>query len=271
MLRFATILQFVIDDDCLNDIENNKNIYQNNLLNNISKERIQKEISLIFTSKNPSFAIYFLYKFNLLEYVLHLDLYKNDYNWFNEKDILNIVNIFIIGKMCFDKYKNYFEGENYDDKYKCSYYSLLLIIIMRNFTDSSSNNVAKIVLANVLKLPFQESKIILKILNNFDEFNTFISKNEYNRLNVGILLRKFFVYNISKMILISISNEYIIKVNSNKILENINENDLDYIFNKYYEFYKFVKKENLNNVNSIKSIINGKEIQNLFLDFQKII
>ena len=269
MLRFATRFQFIIDDECLNDIEKNKNIYQSDLLNKISKERIQKEMSLIFSGLNPSFAIYSLYKFNLLENVLHLDLYKKNYNWFSEKDIVNLVNIFIIGKICFDKYKNYFEGENYDDKYKCCYYSLLLTIIMRNFTDSHANNVAKIVLANVLKLSFQESKIILKILNNFDEFNNFVSKNEYTRLNVGILLRKFYVYNISKMILISISNEYVIKINSNKVLDNIDENNLENIFNKYYEFYKYVKKENLMDVNNIKPIIDGREIQKCFPGFPK--
>ena len=261
MFRFATKYQFVIDDECLIDIEKNKKVYQSNLLNTISKERIHKEMNLIFTTLNPSFAIYSFYKFDLLENVLHLDLHKNKNKWFTEKDIVNIVNLFIIGKICFDKYKKYFEGEDFDDKYKRLYYSILLTIIMRNFTDNNKNNVSKIILAKVLRL---DSKNILKIISHFDEYNNFISKNEYNRLNVGILLRKILVCNISKMTLISVSNEYVMKANSNIILDKVDDNELDNIFNKYFELIKFIKKENLQDVNEIKSILDGKEIQKCF-------
>ena len=261
MIRFATKYQFVIDDQCLNEIEKNKTIYQDTLLNKVAKERINKEMNLILCSDNPSFAIYFLYKLGLLEYALHLNLYKNSNNWFNEKDILNCVNTFIIGKICFDKYKKYFEDENFDDKYRYGYYSILLTITMRNFTDINKNNIAKIILAKILK---NESRDILKIVNHFDEFNNFISKNEYSRLNVGILLRKILVINISKIILISVSNQYVININSSNVLDKVYDNDLDTIFNKYFEFYKYIKMENLQKVNELKPIINGKEIKSYF-------
>ena len=260
MLRFATKYQFVIDEQCLDEIVKNKNIYQDNLLNKISKERINKELNSIFCSMNPSFAIYSLYKFGLLEYVLHLNKYKNNISWLTEKDIVNCVNIFIIGKICFDKYKICFDGEKFDDNYKYSYYSILLTIILRNYTDTNNNCITKIILAKVLKI---ESKY-LKIVNNYDEFNTFINKNEFSRLSIGILIRKIYFYNISKIILISVSNEYINKNITNQILDKIDDNQLDSIFNKFFEFYKYIKKEKLENVNQLNPILNGKEIKKYF-------
>ena len=263
LLRFATKYQFVIDDKALNAIEKNKKEYQNNLLKTISKERLHKEMISIFSGPNPSFAIYSFYELGMLEYILHLDLHKNNIQWFCDKDIINCVNIFIVGKICMDKYKQYFEenGEVFDSKYQSPFYSILLIIYMRNFTDSHNNMIARIMLSEVIKI---ESKSFLKILNHFDEFNTFISNNKFTRLNVGILLGRILVCNISKLILISVSNEYVNKINSNNILNDIDNNVLDEIFNKYYEFFKFIKKENLENVNQIKPIIDGKEIQKLF-------
>ena len=260
MLRFATKYQFIIDDKYLSDIINNKKIFQNDLLKNVSKEIIHKEINLIFSGPNPSFAIYSLYKLDLLKYVLHIGTnfknIHNNNNFFTEKDILNCVNIFIVGNKIFEKYKSYFDGENYDDKYKISFYSILLTIYMKNFTNESANMLAKIVLGNVLKL---EDKCILKIINQFDDFNKFFVKNEYNKLNVGLLLRKLLVKNLSKMIFISVAYEYVIKINSDKVLDKLDNVELEKIFQKYYEFYKYMKKENLDNVNEIKPIIDAKK------------
>ena len=102
MFRFATKYQFIIDNKYLSDIINNKKIFQNDLLKNVAKEIIHKEINIIFSSPNPSFAICSLYKLDLLKYVLHIDTnFKNIYNkknLFSEKYILNCVNIFIVGK-----------------------------------------------------------------------------------------------------------------------------------------------------------------------------
>ena len=263
MLRFATKNQYIIDDKSLSIIVNNKKIFQNELVNPRLKEIIHKEMNLIFCSPNPSFAIYSLYKLDLLEYVLQIKSgYKNIHkNFFSEKDILNCVNIFIIGKKIFDKYQSSFEGENFDDKYKCSLYSILLTIHMRNFMNNSTNILAKMILANTLKL---ESKETMRILTFFDDFNNFFVKTEYNKLNVGILLRKILVRNISKMIFISASYEYVEKINSNNILDKLDDNILEKTFQKYFEFYKYMKKENLENVDELKPIIDGKRLKKEF-------
>ena len=259
MLRFATKYQYIIDDKYLSDIEQNKALFQDNLLNKTSKEKIKKEMHLIFSGQNPSFAIYSLYKLDLLKYVLQI---KSDYknknkNILTEKDILNCVNIFIVGKKIFDKYQSYFEAENYNDNYKCAFYSILLTIHLRNFTDFSTS-VANIILSKTLKL---DSKWPLKIIHFFDDFNNFIAKNEYNKLNVGLLLRKILVRNISTMIFVSASYEYVMKINSNTVLDNLDDIILEKVFQKYYEFYKYMKKENLENVDEMKPIIDGKQLK----------
>jgi tRNA nucleotidyltransferase/poly(A) polymerase len=263
MLRFATKNQYIIDDKSLSIIVNNKKIFQNELVNPRLKEIIHKEMNLIFCSPNPSFAIYSLYKLDLLEYVLQIKSgYKNIHkNFFSEKDILNCVNIFIIGKKIFDKYQSSFEGENFDDKYKCTLYSILLTIHMRNFMNNSTNILAKMILANTLKL---ESKENMRILTFFDDFNNFFVKTEYNKLNVGILLRKILVRNISTMIFISVANEYVMNINSNEILDKIDDDILGKIFQKYFEFYVYMKKEKMEKVDEIKPIFDAKRIKNEF-------
>ena len=154
MIRFTSKYQFIIDDKYLFDIKHNKAIFKYDLLKKVSKEIIHKEIYSIFSGPNPSFAIYTLYKLDLLKNALHLDDdYKNNsLNLFAKRDILICVNIFIVGKKVFDKYQSCFEGEKYDNNYKFSFYSILLTINLSNFIGINNNNVAKIILAKVLKL-----------------------------------------------------------------------------------------------------------------------
>ena len=263
MLRFALKYKFAIDDICLSEIEKNKKILQDNLLNEVGKDTIHKDINLIFTGPNPSFAIYSLYRFGLLEFALQFDTqYKNHHkNSIKEKDILNCVNIFIVGDKILEKYKYYFEGEIYDNQYKFTFYSILLTINMRNFTNIYGGNLTNYILSNVLKL---EGKNNLRIIHNYDEFNNFIDKNEYNRLNVGILLRKILIRNLSKIILISVAYDYIMKINSNEVLDKIDYDKLENIFTKYFEFYKYMKKENLETVDEIRPIIDAKQIKKDF-------
>ena len=263
MLRFATKYQYIIDDKYLSDIEKNKALFQNDLQNKIPRENIRKEMYLIFSGQNPSFAIYALYKLDLLKYVLQIKLdYKNkNKNHFSEKDILKCVNIFIVGKKVFDKYQSYFEKENYNDNYKCTFYSILLTIHMINFADFSNGILANAILSKTLKL---DSKWPLKIIHFFDDFNNFIAKSEYNKLNVGLLLRKILVRNISIMIFISVSYEYVMKINSDDVLDKLDDDILEKVFQKYYEFYKYMKKENLENVDEIKPIIDGKRLKKEF-------
>jgi len=93
MLRFATKYQYIIDDKYLSNIEQNKAIFQKDFLNKIPKEMIKKEMYLIFSGQNPSFAIYSLYKLDLLKYILQikLDFKDKNKNFFSEKDILIVL------------------------------------------------------------------------------------------------------------------------------------------------------------------------------------
>ena len=263
MLRFAVKKQFIIDDRYFKIIIDNKTIFQNELLNESLKEVIHKDICLIFTSPNPSFAIYSLYKLDLLKYALQIKPgYKNiNKELFSDKDILICVNTFIVGNKVFDKYHSYFEGENFDDNYKCSFYSILLIIHLKYFSNRSQNVMAKMILGNVLKL---KSKEFFRIVDIFDDFNNFFIKCEFNKLNVSILLRKILVRNITIMILISIAYDYVKKISPNEVLDILDYNILENIFQKYFEFFKYMKKEKLEKVDEIKSIIDAKRIKNEF-------
>lgn len=66
------------------------------------------------------------------------------------------------------------------------------------------------------------------------------------------------------MIFISVSYEYVEKINSNNVLDKLDDNILENIFQKYFEFYKYMKKENLENVDELKPIIDGKRLKKEF-------
>lgn len=63
-VRFATVLDFEIEENLKNAIKNKKNNIEE-----ISKERIRDEIDKILLSKNPSKGIRLLEKLDLLEYI----------------------------------------------------------------------------------------------------------------------------------------------------------------------------------------------------------
>ncbi|MBS4889072.1 MAG: HD domain-containing protein [Anaerococcus vaginalis] len=63
-VRFATVLDFEIEENLKNAIKNKKNNIEE-----ISKERIRDEINKILLSKNPSKGIRLLEKLGLLEYI----------------------------------------------------------------------------------------------------------------------------------------------------------------------------------------------------------
>ena len=62
MLRFALKYKFKISDNINNCIEKNIDEYRDNYYNNISVERIEKELYKIFNMNNSSFAIAYLYE-----------------------------------------------------------------------------------------------------------------------------------------------------------------------------------------------------------------
>jgi tRNA nucleotidyltransferase/poly(A) polymerase len=239
----------------------------------IPKERIQKEMYKIFTSSNPSFVIYSLYQFDLLETIFQLGLKKYEIKLLNKKDILKAVNVFIIGKICYDKYKNNFNEKEYDNNYKFRYFSFLLTILFRKCVDNPKNiknNLAFKILGNALKAPAQEARIIKHIINNYDDFVEFISKNEYNKVNVALLLKNINVINISQIILIAVSEEYIMNNNCDMILDKVDYSLLDSIFKKFYKFFEFAKNESLMDINDLKPIIDGREILTLFPEFPQL-
>ena len=63
------------------------------------------------------------------------------------------------------------------------------------------------------------------------------------------------------MILSCISLEYInLFCEKNKIINNINEEKCEILFQKYYKLYNYGKNENLLNIDELKPILSNKEI-----------
>ena len=181
-------------------------------------------------------------------------------NGYCECDIIKLVNLFIIGNFIFEKYSNIFLNEIIDNEYKIIYYSFLLIVIFNEYKDECQVSLSKIISQKILKIQHKE-KNIYKLLSYFNEFISLVSNDNYNRISVGILIRNILGNNISKMILSCISLEYInLFCEKNKIINNINEEKCEILFQKYNKLYNYGKNENLLNIDELKPILSNKEI-----------
>ena len=260
LLRFAEKYKFKIDNTINEDILLNKEEYKKNIKEKRSNDKIFIEISKVFILSKPYFVIYGLFKYNILESVLHIDKFKNMKNGYCECDIIKLVNLFIIGNFIFEKYSNIFLNEIIDNEYKIIYYSFLLIVIFNEYKDECQVSLSKIISQKILKIQHKE-KNIYKLLSYFNEFISLVSSDNYNRISVGILIRNILGNNISKMILSCISLEYInLFCEKNKIINNINEEKCEILFQKYNKLYNYGKNENLLNIDELKPILSNKEI-----------
>jgi len=266
MLRFALKYKFRISDNINNCIVKNIEEYKKNYSNSISGERIEKELYKILKMENSSFAIAYLHAFNLLENVLQ----ANKYTINNKKNTFNkIVNIFIIGQYLYNNKDTYniFEINLGEDNFdKIDYGLLLLTLCFRNLkekSDKENNTINKLILRDTLKT----SNDIIKenqIMNEkFDELLSIINADGYNRLTVGKILKEITYKNIIKLLYGCLSFEYVNIIHCESLVDNINEDELKPLIEKYKKFFDFIKNENLLHADEIKPLLNGKEIMEL--------
>ena len=259
MLRFAIKYRFRIGFNINNYIEKDKENITKNFYENISRERIEKELYKIFNMNNSSFAIAYLYTFNILDIILLTKDYDSETNY--ENIFLKIANIYILGEYLLTKNK-IFEIEMNSENFNKIDYSLLLLTLY--FRDKKNNNDNSLMNQQILKFTYKTSTDYLKsnylMCAYFDELYNLITNENYNRLLIGKALRKITYRNILPCIYASIAYEYIEKNQLNTLMDNIDSNCLQNIIEKNKRFLNYIKNEDMMHIDKMKPLFNGKEI-----------
>ena len=154
-----------------------------------------KELYKIFNMNNSSFAIAYLYKFNILDIILLTKDYDSETNYDNI--FLKIANIYILGEYLFTKSKIFDIEINPENFNKVDFSLLLLTLYFRN---KKNNNDLSLMSQQILKFTYKTSTDFLKsnylMCAYFDELFGLINQENYNRLLIGKTLRKITYKNI---------------------------------------------------------------------------
>ena len=262
IIRFATRFNFIMSDNILN------NLYINDEFKNIiSKQRIEKEFSKMMENKNYYASVYILYKYKYLEYILNIEDINKKYNLNidNKKIIISAINLILI-KSYLDKL--YKKEDKYN--YKILNYSCLLLPYKSYQILEGKNKfsiLSKLIAKEKFVLPKSDiNDIILKIEGETEVINLMKkNKNEiFNRYNISQILIKYKYKNIFDLIQLAICEEYLNDfINKDDIIENVDEDIIKKIYEKYNELIEFIKKEKMENIENIKPLLDGKEIMKI--------
>ena len=259
MLRFAIKYKFRIGFNINNYIEKNKEEIIKNFYDNISKERIEKELYKVFNMNNSSFAIAYLYSFNILDIILLTKNYDQENNYDNI--FLKIANLYILGEYLLEKTKIFEIEMNPENFNKIDYSLLLLTLYFRNIKNNNDNSLMN---QQILKFTYKTSTDYLKsnylMCAYFDELYNLINQENYNRLFIGKVLRKITYKNILPCLYASIAYEYIEKTQLNNLMDDIDNNLLQNIIEKNKRFLSYIINEDMMHIDKMKPLFNGKEI-----------
>ena len=263
MLRFAIKYKFKISDNINNCIEENIEEYRNNYNNTISAERIEKELFKILNMNNSSFAIAYLYEFNLLDSILQAKKYDTDNKYNFENIFLSTTNAYILGEYILEK-KKIFDVELKDDNFNKIDFGLLLLTLyfrkMQVKFGKENITINKLILRESFKAANDYIKENQIMNDNLDELISLVNKSNFERLLVGQILRKIHYKNIIKLLLTSICYEYLKTANLKEIIKEIDERILQPIIDKFKFFFNYITKEKMLHIDEMKPLFNGQEI-----------
>ncbi len=250
VIRFASRFQFKLDNDIIDNI--NKEFFIKLFNDILSNERIEKELSCMMENIYAYSSVYLLFKFNLLKSCLKFEEGKNE-------DYIKCVNMMILGNCLKEQFWSNFNKQDV----KILNYALLTSPFKNYQRKIKKNNEigSKIILSQILKIPNNEVNDIMSIINNINIIKKLVFQNKLERLIIGLAFRNIKEKYITKIIILSICEEYIENNNQNEIIENLNKEKFNLIIKKYEDFYKYLIDEHLDKINEMKPLLNGKDIK----------
>lgn len=271
-VRFACRYSFVISDEiyqCLNDYnEEVRGLLRDNITNN----RIQKELYQIFEDNNPQSGIYFLYKMNIFDLCFRLPL--NCKELFNRSDLIHkeitySTNMILIGHYIYNTIKdslgnisdNLFNQVNKKD--------LFLSLLSINYAKYKSKHngvnmpLSQAIIKHGLDGPNCDVMHSSRLTSCVDDYSFLINSQISNRVKVGKFMLKIKYENIGILIICALASDYLKTINYDNSFEVIgfaNEEQLSKVIIKHNNFIQYIYKENLLHIDEMKTLLDGNEI-----------
>ena len=261
IVRFSIRFNYKIEDnlnkiiiDNINELKiliNQKNYY----------DKIKIEIGNILKLENAYIGIYFFYKFELLNMLYQISNFYPK-NLDKEKENINIVNYFIIGHYVFKNKIKLVEKEI--AKLNLILLNISFMKYIKSFFDRVTIN---------LNLSNDEVKTKNLILVNLEEYKNIILSENYNRIQIGKIIKKIKYEMIPILLTVIIIDAYFKKFcnNINYIINNINDEFINDLYIKCKKLIEFIEKENLKSVENIIPLISKNELNDIIKinDFEK--
>ena len=266
IIRFSTRFRFKISQNILDNL-----MITDEFKSIISIQRIEKEFSKMLENNYYYSSIYLLYKYKYLQYFLDVEEYKKNNDSINSQSLVNNAMNIILIKSFVDK-KNLFNEEKKDKpKLKIANYACLFLPYKKfEIIENKKNiNLSRIIGAKKFMLPKTDINDISHLIEGETELFNMIKNKKTDeiltRYNIGLYLMKYKYINLCDIITLAICEEYLNTLNNNEnIIEEIDENVMNAIIDKYMKIIDFIKKEKLENIEKIKPLLDGKQIKQIF-------
>lgn len=279
VIRFTTRFQFRINDDVF------KNLFISDFINILSLQRIEKEISKMFENNHYYAAIYFLYKFKYLQYILNLNNYLKNIKIHhnsctniisnvidNDFYIISAVNLILIKS--FINRKKLFENEGKEEnkeKFKVMNYTCLLMSYKNLDYYEKKNKFTQLTKflsferlcltkkeINDIHFLIEGTNDLLKLIHSKDSNNS-----TFNKVEVTLLIMKYKFRNIFSFIQLAICDDYLkeIDYNKNEIIKEINNEKFQNICDNYNKYLEYINDNNIKELENLKPLFDGKDIK----------
>lgn len=263
MIRFATKYNFVVCEEIEKCLADNSTEFARSFYENISVERIEKELTKIYLGASQHIGIFMTYKYNLLSGIMKLNAFKdlkNNQTLQNEV-LVFVVNATLLGKTLYEQVfqnVNGFSEYNSNEFYKKVFYYFVMTIPLRFFKEKAGKESQ--LLKEGLKMANEDLRENKNLITNLDDIIRVVNTLPYTRVTVGKVIREVHVSNITKILVGAIIVEYLSKEPKDKLIKKINFELLEEISKKYISFYKYLESEKMTGLNEMKPIMDGAQL-----------
>jgi len=275
-IRFATRFNFTMVEELHEAIQDAK--IKDALAVKVSYERIGKETDQMMSGKNPERSVNYFYDYKLFSHLLKFPKSCEELQEQEKVDELTYSSLKvcdILGR-CFSAIKKdgslmsieWPSGDELSEVQKYTFYAGILVPF-RNYqhTVKKAQNekvegVHNFVMFESLKQPTKSKNFVHKCLSHLDDIIKHVNSEEFDVVEVGILLKELEECSDAGFLLALATeyyNTYLVDQQS-----DIDQEKLTEMMNKYEAFYQKVKDHKIDHAHLIKPLMNGKDIMKLY-------
>lgn len=271
-VRFALRYSFIICEEIYQCLIDHNEEFRSLLKDNISNNRIQKELYQILENNNPQSAISVIYKMNILDSCLRLPLNckeLTDNTLLIHREVTYSTNMILIGHYIYNSIKDSIKdmGENVFNQInrKDVYLNLLTLNYSKYKSKHNGANIPlnQAIIKHGLDGPNYDMTLSSKLSSCIDDYGNIIKNQSFDRVLVGKFMIKIKYANLGALIICSMASDYLTAMNYDnrtEPIDRVNEEELSKVILRHNNLIQYIYKENLIHIDEMKTLLDGNEI-----------